>query len=107
MDWSADKVLKKYGMHDAKSVNTPVETGTKLIKSADGDQSFDQNISQSAVGCLLYLSTSTRPNLAFAVGKGSKGSILPFQSLAPSEGSIGFSWDGCCQSCLTGRQLLS
>lgn len=35
-----ERVLKKYGMQDARSVSTPVDLGTKLTKFADGDEIF-------------------------------------------------------------------
>ena len=54
-------------MRDAKSVSTPVRVGTKLTKCVDDDEKFDRNTYQSAVGCLLYLSTGTRPDIAFFV----------------------------------------
>ena len=60
-------ILTKFNMEHSKVVATPVETGTKLIKATDDDELFDQEIYQSAVGCLLYLSTKTRPDVAYAV----------------------------------------
>ena len=72
-----ERVLKKYGMQNAKSVSTPVDLGTKLAKFADGDQIFDHSVYQSAVGSLLYLSTGTRPDIAFAVSNVAKFSSNP------------------------------
>ena len=62
------KVLKKFEMDNSKPVGTPVETGTKLVKAKDEDNLVDQELYQSAVGSLLYLSTKTRPDIACAVG---------------------------------------
>ena len=62
------KVLKKFEMDNSKPVGTPVETGIKLVKAKDGDNLVDQELYQSAVGSLLYLSTKTRPDIACAVG---------------------------------------
>ena len=73
----ADKVLKEYGMQDAKNVGTPVDVGAKLTKATEGDENFDQSIYQSAVGCLLYLSTRTRPDISFAVSNVAKYSSNP------------------------------
>ena len=72
-----ERVLKKYGMQDAKSVSTPVDLGTKLAKFADGDEIFDHSVYQSAIGSLLYLSTGTRPDIAFAVSNVAKFSSNP------------------------------
>ena len=62
------KVLERFGMQDAKSVVTPVDASSKLVKAAEDDVMFDKGVYQSAVGSLLYLSTGTRPDIAFAVG---------------------------------------
>ena len=51
-------------MDNSKPVETPVEIGTKLVKANDGENLIDQELYQSAVGILLYLSTKTRPNIA-------------------------------------------
>ncbi len=65
-------VLVKFGMQDAKSVVSPVDTSTKLVSVTDEDVLFDQRMYRSAIGKLLYLSTSTRPDIAFAIGNVAK-----------------------------------
>ena len=72
-----DNVIKKYGMQDAKCMSTPVDPSMKLVKAEDGEDTFDQSVYQSAVGSLLYLSTGTRPDVAFAVSKVAKFSSNP------------------------------
>ena len=67
-----NKVLEKFGMKDAKSVATPSDVGTKLVKAEDGEERFDQSMYQSAVGNLQYLSTETRPDVTFAVSNVAK-----------------------------------
>ena len=62
------EILKKFNMENSKPVVTPVEAGTKLVKTTEEDEPFDQEVYQSAVECLLYLSTKTRPDIAYAVG---------------------------------------
>ena len=52
------KVLERFGMEKAKSVVTPVDTSTKLVKAVEDDEMFDRAVYQSAVGSLLYLSTA-------------------------------------------------
>ena len=54
-------------MRDAKAAKTPVNTALKLTKAGDDSECVNQEMYQSAVGKLLYLSTRTRPDIAFAV----------------------------------------
>ena len=71
------KVVEKYGMKDAKCVNTPVDAGSRLVKAIEGDELFDQVVYQSTIGSLLYLSTGTRPDIAFAVSNAARFSSNP------------------------------
>lgn len=70
-------VLMKFGMDDSKPVATPVESGNKLVKTKDDDALVDTELYQSAVGNLLYLSTKTRPDIAYAVGNVARFSSKP------------------------------
>ena len=63
-----DTILKKFGMDQSKSIRTPVNTNLKLRKSTEESELADEVLYQSAVGSLLYLSTRTRPDIAYAVG---------------------------------------
>ena len=62
-----ERVLERYGMENAKSVGTPVDVSSKLVYADDEDEVIDSGVYKSAVGSLLYLSTGTRPDIAFAV----------------------------------------
>ena len=64
-------------MKDAKCVNTPVDAGSRLVKAIEGDELFDQVVYQSTIGSLLYLSTGTRPDIAFAVSNAARFSSNP------------------------------
>ena len=67
-------------MDNSKPVGTPVEIGTKLVKAKDGDNLVDQELYKSAVGSLLYLSTKTRPDIAYAAGNVTRFSSKPTQT---------------------------
>ncbi len=58
-----ESVLRKYGMEEAKSIKTPVNVNSKLVKASEESESADQGLYQSAVGSLLYLSSRTRPDI--------------------------------------------
>ena len=63
-----EKVLRKFGMENCKSVSTPLEPGRKFQKLSPSDEPFDVQTYQQAIGCLTYVSTATRPDIAAAVG---------------------------------------
>ncbi len=60
-----DKIIDKFGMNDCKIIDTPL-----ALKSALQSESpifEDVNKYQQLVGSLIYLSNSTRPDIAYAV----------------------------------------
>ena len=61
------KVLQKFGMQDCKPISTPVNPDVKLVSGQSSDV-CNQQMYQAVVGSLLYLSTKTRPDIAYAVG---------------------------------------
>ena len=67
-----DTVLRKFGMDQAKSIKTPVNVSEKLTQADEESKEVDQTVYQSAVGSLLYLSTRTRPDIAYAVSNVAK-----------------------------------
>ena len=74
-----ENILKRYGMEDAKPIQTPVDIGTKLMKGGDEDTCVDQKLYQSAVGSLLYLSIVTRPDITYAVSNVAKFCAKPMK----------------------------
>ena len=60
-------MLQKFGMHDSKAVRTPVNPDVKLVPCKSRDDVCNQQLYQAVVGSLLYLSTKTRPDIAYAV----------------------------------------
>ncbi|KAK3749555.1 hypothetical protein QZH41_007287 [Actinostola sp. cb2023] len=63
-----EKVLKRFGMENCKPVSTPLELGKKFQQLSANDDAFDDQIYRQAIGCLTYASTTTRPDIAAAVG---------------------------------------
>ena len=72
----AEKVFSKFGMDNARPVDTPVDPNSKLIKAADESELHSQLEYQSAVGS-LYFSSATRPDITFAVNNVAKFSQKP------------------------------
>lgn len=75
-------ILEKFGMKDAKAVSTPMNASEKLslndCATKTEDIKFMQNIPyQEAIGCLMYLSQCTRPDICFAVNKLSRFNANP------------------------------
>ncbi len=57
------KLLEKQKMSDSKPVGTPVDPGSHLLKATEDEEALDQQLYQSLVGSLMYLSVCTRPDL--------------------------------------------
>ena len=64
-----EELLQKFGMYDSKPVSTPVNPDVKLVPSENPDDVCNQPMYQTVVGSLLYLSTKTRPVIAYAVSR--------------------------------------
>ena len=62
-----EKVLHQFGMNECKPVSTPANSNINPA-SASLEDVCNQKEYQAVVGSLLYLSTRTQPDIAFAVG---------------------------------------
>uniref|UniRef100_A0AAV1TS81 Polyprotein n=1 Tax=Peronospora matthiolae TaxID=2874970 RepID=A0AAV1TS81_9STRA len=67
-----DDVAKRFGQENAKSVDNPCATGLKLSKSQSPATDEERRKMQSRpyrslIGCLLYITTCTRPDISFVV----------------------------------------
>ena len=67
-----EKLLNKFGMTDAKTVNTPMDSSQKLTKdlsptSKEEILEMQEKPYRELIGALIYLSNTTRPDIAFAV----------------------------------------
>lgn len=65
----AERVIQKFGLSEANPAKTPIEPYNNFDSENESKTSADPQKYQSAIGSLLYLSTKTRPDLSFAVGK--------------------------------------
>jgi hypothetical protein len=63
----AKEILQRSGMEDCKGKATPMDQNLKLSKHGE-DLMEDPGRYAETVGMLLYLTTCTRPDLAFAIG---------------------------------------
>lgn len=61
-----ERLLAKYGMSDCNPVATPLPVNLKLDK-AEKDSCSPGNLYQELIGCLTYLATSSRPDIAYSV----------------------------------------
>ena len=66
-------VLDRFGMADCKPISTPMEPGLRLSRTqspqnAQEAATMRQTPYLSAVGALMYLATTTRPDIAYTVG---------------------------------------
>ena len=64
-------------MESCKPVESPVDLSSKLIKATHDCEMFNKEEYQQAVGCLLYLSSATRPDITFSVNNVAKFTANP------------------------------
>jgi len=67
-----EKMLVKFNMDQCKPIDTPADSNSHLTASENDNDLVDSHLYQSAVGCLLYLATKTRPDISFAVSQVAK-----------------------------------
>ncbi|GJV15439.1 zinc finger, CCHC-type containing protein [Tanacetum coccineum] len=67
MPCNENKVLNKFNYFDCTPVSTLMNTSQKLMPN-NGHVVFQLEYSKM-IGCLMYVMTYTRPDIAFAVGK--------------------------------------
>ena len=69
-----ENILKKFNIKENQKASTPCTgDGVKLINNTP----FDKTIYQSAIGCLIHVSKSTRPDISFSVSKESRKNSNP------------------------------
>lgn len=72
-----DKIIKTYGMEDAKDSKIPLDTGYRKIK--DNSDKIEKKRYQSLIGALIYVATNTRIDITASV------SILSRKMNRPTE----------------------
>ncbi|GJS00640.1 zinc finger, CCHC-type containing protein [Tanacetum coccineum] len=70
-----EKILKKFNRENCYSVSTPMDPVEKLMPNTG--KPVDQLKYSRAIGCLMYAMTSTRPDIAYAVGRLSRFTSNP------------------------------
>lgn len=68
-----NKILKRFGMHEANAVSTPI--GKEEVK--DSPDVKGKVPYREAVGSLMYLTAATRPDIAFSVNKAARAMENP------------------------------
>jgi hypothetical protein len=61
-------IVKRFGMENCKPAATPMEPNARFTKLEPGEPCVEKQQYQATIGCLTYAMTSTRPDLASAVG---------------------------------------
>ena len=74
------RLLEKYGLSDANTVTTPMNTNVKLEKNDQISKAVNSIQYQSMVGSLLHLAGATRPDIAYAIGVVSKYNANPTEA---------------------------
>lgn len=73
------EVLQKYGMLDCKTVKTPMDVNTKFCEEGNSEETktLIDIPYQEIIGCLLYISQVTRPDISFVINLLSKYNSKP------------------------------
>jgi len=86
-------LLKAFGMDKATPNKTQMSSGVKLTRTGEGLLP-EGNRYADLVGSLLYLSTTTTPDIAFAVGVLSRFMSCPEEDHMPLQGLVDADWAG-------------
>ncbi|GJR29048.1 zinc finger, CCHC-type containing protein [Tanacetum coccineum] len=70
-----EKILKKFNREDCSPMSTPMDPVEKLKPNTC--KPVDQLEYSRAIGCLMYVMTSTRPDIAYVVGRLSRFTCNP------------------------------
>ncbi|GJX51577.1 hypothetical protein Tco_0278422 [Tanacetum coccineum] len=70
-----EKILKKFNQEDCSPVSTPIDPVEKHKSNAG--KPMDQLEYSRVIGCLVYAMKSTRPDIAYAIGRLSRFTSYP------------------------------
>lgn len=71
-----ESILQRFGMYNCKPVCTAMESGATYLKSTE--KNVIRNVPyREAIGCLLYLSQGTRPDICYSVHTLSRYNAAP------------------------------
>ena len=74
-------LLAKYGLSEANTVSTPMDSNVKLEKDDGYSKKVDAVQYRSMVGSLLHAATATHPDILFAVSTFSKFNAAPHKHI--------------------------
>nr|GEW46430.1 zinc finger, CCHC-type [Tanacetum cinerariifolium] len=106
-----EKILKKFNRKDCSPMSTPMDPVEKLKPNTR--KHVDQLEYLRAIGCLIYTMTSTRPDIAYAVGRLNASWINHVEDSSSTSGWVillggsAISWDSKKQTCITGSTMES
>jgi hypothetical protein len=75
-----DDIIKRFGLENAHSITTPVDPHTKLSNRVDAADSYVIVPYKEAVGCAMYATLLTRPDICYATSLVAKFQPKPKQS---------------------------
>jgi hypothetical protein len=75
-----EQLIVDFEMENCKAEPTPMIPDIKLEKEPQFEKRFNTKLYQAAIGSLIYIMTSTRPDIAFAVSKLSQYMAKPYDS---------------------------
>ena len=75
-----DKMLEKFSMQDCKPTNTPLPIKSATNIEPDNKPLQDINKYQQIIGSLIFISNSTRPDIAYAVSHLARAMHAPLES---------------------------
>ncbi len=79
-----DKIIKKFNLEHSKSTSIPIQQNHNLTNKFESENEtlrelIDPNIYRQVIGSLIYLMTSTRPDISYSIGLLSRFMTAPIE----------------------------